>query len=335
MINFNSSIFFYLLLLLPVVIFYVFKKTSKKTNTFNLVIGSSFPKQSLSLKIKYRSLIISILRLISLVLIIIALARPQSGRYEAEENNEARDLMIAVDVSGSMKALDFQLEGEAASRLEVLKYVMAKFVSQRKGDRIGLIVFGTDVFTQCPLTLDHTLLSEYLSNLEIGMAGESTALGDALALSVKRIKDIESKSKAIILVTDGLKTSGQLEPKQAAEIAKELGIKVYTIGIGTNQPAPFPVQDMFGRDTIIYKEVPLDEDTLKLISSTTGGKYFNAKNTDELISIYGEIDKLELRIEKTSKLVADKEFSELFMALSILFILISELCARKWLRLIS
>ena len=297
--------------------------------------GSSIASASLPFLTRKRELLISILKSIALLFLIIALARPQTGTFSTEEDANARDLLLSVDVSGSMKALDFDIEGKSTSRLNALKLVVDKFIDARKGDRLGLIVFGTEVFTQCPLTLDHNLLKQYLNNLEIGMAGDSTALGDALALSIKRLRNIKSNSKAVILVTDGLKTSGQIEPKQAAEIAKRLGVRVYTIGIGGKAPAPFPIEDMFGRTAIILKEVPLDEATLKSIASITGGKYFNAVNTDELLSVYKEIDSLELRSEKTPKLVSEEEHYKIFLLFGLGMVLLIEILTRTVFRVIS
>ncbi len=339
---FYSPYFLILLVLIP--LFFLKNKRIKNTSSHPLemsaipfIVGSGHVLENIPVPalIKYRSWILGILKSITFIFFVIALARPQTGTFATEEDTDARDLLLTLDTSGSMKALDFQLEGQETSRLEALKSVVSRFVAARKGDRMGLVVFGAEVFTQCPLTLDHDLLQQFINNLEIGMAGDSTSLGDALALSVKRLKEIPSKSKAIILVTDGLKTSGQIEPRQAAEIAKRLNIRVYTIGIGGKAPAPFPVQDMFGRTAVILKEVPLDEQTLELIAKTTGGRYFNAVNTDDLIKVYSEIDKLETRSEKTPRLVSEEEHFEIFLMLAFLFLLITELSARTIFRVIS
>ncbi len=164
---------------------------------------------------------------------------------------------------------------------------------------MGLIVFGEKVFVQCPLTMDKAALLEFVHNLEIGMAGDATAMGDAMAIGLKRMRDIDSQSKVIVLITDGLKTAGSVEPLQAADIAKSIGVKMYTIGIGGNDRAPFRTTNIFGMETIEYKDVPLDEKTLKKIAEQTGGKYYKAQNTEQLISVYNEIDQLEKREAKT------------------------------------
>lgn len=340
---FHTPYAFILLCLVPFLILRRFEKNPKSEHPLSmqaipfLIASGTFDPQRMPVPIyiKYRHLIISFLKILTWVLLVVALARPQSGTFKTEEEADVRDLLITLDTSGSMKALDFEIQGERVSRLNALQSVVDTFIQGRKSDRMGLMVFGADVYTQCPLTLDHDLLRQYVQSLEIGMAGDSTALGDALALSIKRLKSIPSKSKAIILVTDGLKNSGQVEPRQAAEIAKRLGVRVYTIGIGGKAPAPFPVEDIFGRSTLIVKEVPLDEDTLKFISQTTGGKYFNAVNTDELEKVYKEIDSLETRKERTPRLVSENEHCQIFLVLGFFLFILTEILSRTILRVIS
>lgn len=337
MLQFGTPLAFFGLLLIP----FILKR--KKSSNHSEIKFAGIPFSYADNKINFekswalenRNLIISCLQVLTWCVLILALSRPQLGEYTSISNTEGRDLIITVDASGSMKALDFKLVGKAVSRLEALKSVVHDFIDARKGDRIGLIVFGQEVFTQCPLTSDHILLKHYLDGLEIGMAGDSTALGDALALSVKRIKDIPSKSKAIILVTDGLKTSGQLEPVQAAEIAKRAGVKVHTIGIGGKAPAPFPVEDMFGRTQIGYLDIPVDDESLIKISEMTGGKYFSAQKTDDLIKIYSEIDKLETRKVEIPQMKISKEYFFELIFLALILICLNEFISRTWLRVIS
>lgn len=233
-----------------------------------------------------------VLRAMVIALVIMALARPQEGRKETEVESTGVDIILTLDTSGSMRAMDFTIDGKPVTRLDAVKDVAGSFIEKRPGDRIGMVVFGNEAFTQAPLTLDHTLLVKLLDGLEIGMAGDSTAIGQALAVSVERIKDIRAKSKIIILLTDGRNNSGQLAPDKAAEIAEAFGIKVYTIGIGTNGPVPFVVDTPFGR-RVVHERVDLDERTLKQIADITGARYFRATDTAELSKIYGEIDKLE------------------------------------------
>lgn len=334
MLHFANPLALLLLICIPL----FWRRNNQKKITpagIPFIFGSGDFELKESTLLKYRNAILSTLQIIAFIILVIALSRPQSGEYLSEEFSEGRDLIIAVDASGSMKALDFKINNKPVSRLEVLKNVVWSFIEARKGDRIGLIVFGQEVYTQCPLTSDHDLLLQYLSELEIGMAGDSTALGDALALSVKRIKDIPSQSKAVILVTDGLKTSGQMEPLQAAEIAKRLGVKVYTIGIGGQNKAPFPVEDIFGRTQITYLDIPLDEGTLRKISEMTGGQFFSAQKTEDLVNIYKEIDRLEARKESAPKLNITREYFKECIVAGLLLILIMETLSRTILRVIS
>lgn len=233
-----------------------------------------------------------VLRAAVITLIIVAIARPQEGKKETEVESTGVDIILTLDTSGSMRAMDFTIDGKPVTRLDAVKDVAASFIEKRAGDRIGMVVFGNEAFTQAPLTLDHTLLVKLLNGLEIGMAGDSTAIGQALAVSVERIKDIKAKSKIIILMTDGRNNAGEIAPDKAAEIAAAFGVKVYTIGIGTNGPAPFVVDTPFGK-RVVHERVDLDEGTLKAIAAITGARYFRATDTKELVKIYGEIDKFE------------------------------------------
>ncbi len=248
-------------------------------------------------------LLLLLLRGLALCLMILALARPQAGKSYSERNSEGVDIMLAMDTSGSMQALDFKLEGKPVDRLSVVKKVVSEFIEKRPNDRMGLVVFGEESFIQCPITWNHGLLQNFLKEVAIGMAGDATAIGSAIGVSVNRMKDLKAKSRVIILLTDGRSNAGRISPQKAAELAKTFGIKIYTIGIGTNGKAPFLVEDMFG-PRYVYQEVDIDEDTLKEIAKLTDGLYFRATDTDKLGEIYGEIDKLE-----TSE-VTLKEYTE-------------------------
>ncbi|HQH27629.1 MAG TPA: VWA domain-containing protein [Oligoflexia bacterium] len=277
---------------------------------------------------------LSMLKGTSFLLFVLALARPQAGSEFIDTESGGRDIMLVLDTSGSMQAVDFFIDSERVRRLDALKSVVRSFVEERTGDRLGLVVFGTNAYTQCPLTLDHRILQDYIDNLEIGMAGDSTSLGEALALAVKRIKDIKADSKTIVLVTDGKQTSGNIAPLEAADAASSHRIKVHTVGIGTNEPVPFKTKNIFGIDTLAYQEVPLDEETLTNIAQRTGGRYFNAKNTEELAQIYGEINKLEERREASPDYV---EYEELFIypaALAMLLFLVQQTAAAVFFRAI-
>ena len=242
-----------------------------------------------------RRLIFTLLRSAAFCSLVIALARPQnvSGRIETDE--QARDIALVLDLSGSMQAMDFFLDGKRVDRLTALKSVVKEFIRGRKGDRIGLIVFADRAFTQTPLTTDTTALLEFVDALEVGIAGQSTAIGDGLGIALKQLRQFTSASKAVVLVTDGKNNAGALSPTDAAAIAKELRIRVHVIGIGGNEPAPFPAIDLFGRKVLTQQILEYDEATLQRIAGTTDGEYFNARSTEKLRDVYQQIDKLETR----------------------------------------
>jgi Ca-activated chloride channel family protein len=223
-----------------------------------------------------------------------------------------------------MQALDFELNGKRHNRLDVVKSVVEEFVSKRPHDRIGMVVFGTEAYTQCPLTLDHGVLLQLMRDVRIGAAGDSTAIGQALGVATKRLKDLAAKSKIVILLTDGVNNAGALTPDLAAEAAASLGVKVYTVGAGTREEAPFPVEDpLWGGERIVYQQVPIDEDALKRIAATTGGRFFRATDTKELRSIYGTIDALEKTDVKVSEKAEYEERYVMFVVLALAFAMLA------------
>lgn len=230
-----------------------------------------------------------VLRMLAIALLVIVLAKPQSNDSRKEESKEGIDIVMAVDISGSMRAMDLK-----PNRLESVKEVAQDFIDERPNDRVGLVVFAAESFTQCPLTTDHRVVKELFSNLEIGLVDESrTALGEGLATAVNRIKDSDAISKVIILLTDGVQNEGSIDPISAAEIAKLYGVRVYTIGAGTKGTAPYPAVGFFGQKTTQMMEVDIDEKSLKEVAKITGGKYFRATDNAKLHDVYKEIDKLE------------------------------------------
>jgi Ca-activated chloride channel homolog len=249
-----------------------------------------------------------IIRFLAMALLIIALARPQEGHKSTEILSVGVDIMLALDTSGSMRALDFIEEEKRITRLAVVKGVVSEFIENRPTDRIGMVVFGEQAYTQCPLTLDQGILQSFLSKLEIGMAGDSTAIGSAIGIAVKRLKDLDSASKVIILLTDGRNNAGTLAPLQAAQTAKTFGIKIHTIGVGTQGKAPFLVNSIFGQ-RYVYQEVDIDETTLTEISKITGGQYFRATDLESLKNIYNQIDEME---KSEVKVIDHSEYKELF-----------------------
>ena len=252
------------------------------------------------------------LRLVSVALLVVAMARPQTGRRETKIWSQGVDIMLAVDTSGSMQALDLDAELPIArrrTRLQAVKDVVETFVQKRDTDQIGMVVFGADAFTQCPLTLDHGIVTTFLERVKIGMAGDRTAIGSGLGAAINRLKKSAAKSKIIILLTDGSNNAGPLSPRKAAEVAHALGIKVYTIGAGGRGKAPFVVDSLFGKQ-VQYADVDIDEPTLQEIASITGGAYFRAEDSHALANIYDQIDKLEKsEIQMKSYMEYNERFS--------------------------
>ncbi len=237
--------------------------------------------------------IVPILKYTALGLMIIALARPQWGTEQRSIQTEGVNIILAVDLSESMAALDFKKKKKIVNRLEAVKDVVRDFVAGRTGDRIGMVVFGSNAYTQLPLTRDYNTIVTIIERLRIGAAGKSTAIGDAIGISLKRLEDIKSKSNIIILLTDGRSNSGALSPEAAGEIAAQKGVKVYTIGVGSKGKAPFLIKDPVFGERYVYQRVDMDEDTLKAIANKTKGLYFRAEDTGGLEKIYGTIDQLE------------------------------------------
>jgi Ca-activated chloride channel homolog len=250
-----------------------------------------------------------ILRLLALCVFIVAMARPQSTSRSQDINSEGIDIVLCLDISGSMLAEDFK-----PNRIEASKNVALKFIEGRENDRIALVIFSGEAFTQCPLTTDHSVLKNLFKDINSGMLVDGTAIGEGLATAVNRIKESKAKSKVVILLTDGVNNAGSVDPLTAGEIAKKFGIKVYTIGVGTNGFAPYPVKTPFG---IQYQsmEVQIDEDILRQIAQETGGKYFRATDNNKLKQIYDEIDRMEKTIiEVTEFRKKGEEFLPLVLA---------------------
>ena len=241
----------------------------------------------------HRRAILGLLRAAALVLLVVALARPQAGSATTRLHREGVDVMLAVDVSGSMLSEDFTLGGHRASRVDAVKAVVKDFVAARPEDRIGLVLFAGRPYTQCPLTLDHGWLLQNLDRARVGMIEDGTAIGSALATAVDRLRASTAKSKFVVLLTDGQQNAGRITPATAAEAAAALGVKVYTVGAGTRGLAPYPVKDAFGNT--VYRPVPvdIDEDALKKVAATTKARYFRATDTKSLADVYAEIDRSE------------------------------------------
>lgn len=250
------------------------------------------------------------LRWLGLAILIAALAQPRLTNSETTIKASGVDIVVALDLSGSMRAEDFELKGERVNRLTMAKSVLEEFIRNRPNDRIGLVAFATEAYTAAPLTLDHDFLHYNLERLELGAIREqSTAIGSALSTSINRLRDIESKSKIVVLMTDGQNNAGSVEPLVAADAGAALGVKVYTIGVGTHGEAPVPGYDMFGRRVYQRQRVDIDEATLKEIANKTGGRYYRADNAERFRSIYQEIDELEKTEAEVRKFT---QYDELF-----------------------
>ena len=234
-----------------------------------------------------------VLRAMVLVLLLIALAGPRKLLAFPKLSSEGIDIVLALDVSGSMSAEDYVVNAQRISRLDIIKSTVENFVKQRTDDRLGLIVFGSQAYTVCPLTTDHEWLLENLRQIRIGLIQDATAIGSGISTSLLRLKNSKAKSRIIVLLTDGVNNTGKIQPLDAAKMAQAMGIKIYTIGAGTTGIVPFPVTDEFGNKHYEQAQFALDEDTLKKIAAMTGGEYFRAADTDSLRRIYAQIDKLE------------------------------------------
>ena len=296
--TFANPLYLYLLLLLiPVIAWYIWKQKGAQAS-LQVSATQAFDKLPVTYK-SYLRHFRFFLRLLVLICVIVALARPQSSSSWQNSTTEGIDIILALDVSTSMWAQDFKPD-----RLEAAKDVAAAFINGRRNDNIGLVEFAAEGFTLCPMTTDHVILLNQLKNVQCGVLEDGTAIGVGLATAINRIKDGQAKSKTIILLTDGSNNRGQVSPATAAEIAATYGIRVYTIGVGTRGMAPYPARTPYGTIVTQQVEVDIDENTLKQIAATTGGEYFRATDENALEKVFEEIDKLE----KTKMSV--KEFSK-------------------------
>ena len=267
-------------------------------------------------------------KIAALLLLILAASRPQILNYFQIENKKGIDILVTVDISGSMAAMDFVTK----NRLEVAKEVISNFIKKRKTDRIGLVVFAGASYTKCPLTIDYELIKDSLQKTELGELEDGTALGMALATSVNRIIQYKTTTKVIILLTDGVNNRGEIDPRDAANIARDFKIKVYTIGVGTRGKAPFPITGSGGRTQHVMVDVEIDEALLKEIASKTGGLYFRATDQNSLQKIFQEIDRWE-KSEVTSRTISEaRELYHYFILFGLALLLLVEFSSRSWLR---
>jgi Ca-activated chloride channel family protein len=242
-----------------------------------------------------------LLPILAAALMIVGLARPQRGHSRTEVTANGIDNVLALDVSGSMQALDFLIDGRRQNRIDVVKSVVAKFIDERTDDRIGIISFAGAPYLISPITLDHDWLQQNLERVTIGGTDDGTAIGSAIAASVNRLRMTTAKSKVVVLLTDGVNNTGKISPIAAAEAAKALGVKIYTIGVGVRGKAPIPVRDQAGNMRIVMAQVDVDEKTLQTIANDTGGKFYRATDTDSLQKIYEQINQYEKTAQTVQK----------------------------------
>ncbi len=324
-ITFAYQPFLYFLLVIPVLIaFYVwrrrflFAEIQYSHSGFVQQVKKSFRIRLVHLPI--------VLRMLALALLIVALARPQSTMRTQDVTVEGIDIVVALDISGSMLAEDFK-----PNRMEAAKATAKEFIDMRPGDRIGLTVFSGESFTMVPLTTDHLLIRDMLQSVNTGMVEDGTAIGDGLATAINRLRESDAISKVIILLTDGINNAGVIDPLTAAEIAQMYNIRVYTVGVGSSGPVPYPFQTSFG---VQYRdvEIPVDEDLLMEMAQMTGGRYFWAENQQALNEIYQEIDQLERsKIDVTEMARKADEYLPLVL-IALLLIVLEFILRHTWLR---
>lgn len=299
-VTFANPEYFSLLLIVPGILLWYWRKRCQHYAELQMSTVEVLRSMPNTWRQRFRHLLIA-LRVLTLLFLIVSLARPQLTSEGEKVTTEGIDIVLTTDISGSMLAEDFR-----PNRIEAAKNVAVDFIDGRPNDRIGLVVFAGESFTQCPLTLDHSVVKNLLKEIKSGMIEDGTAIGMGLATAVSRLKESKAKSRVIILITDGVNNRGFIDPTTAAGIAQEFGIRVYTIGVGTMGTAPYPIQTPFG---IQYQNVPveIDESLLQNIASQTGGKYFRATDNRKLKIIYDEIDQLEKTKIEVTQLRRHKE----------------------------
>jgi Ca-activated chloride channel family protein len=306
MFAFKDPGYFWLLALIPLVLLIAIRWRNEASFTFSSEELLAGIKPTFRLRLA-RSLVI--FRAAALALAIFAIARPQTILEGTKTISEGVDIVLTLDTSTSMLAEDFRIGATRVNRFDIVKEVVKEFIQKRVDDRIALVAFAARAYTVCPLSTDYSWLNENLDRVKVGMIEDATAVGSAIASSVNRLRTSKTKSKVIILLTDGVSNAGTISPLVAAEAAKALRIKIYTIGVGTKGLSPYPLKDQFGRT--VYKNIPIemDEDSLKKIADMTGGKYFLASDTESLRKIYDEINRLE---KSNIEHFGYTEYSELF-----------------------
>ena len=303
----NPYLLWLLVLIVPMVAYYIYRTLQGGAAIrISTIEGVKKAPRTLRYWLRHTPFV---LRTLAFALLVVALARPQGVEEQTNTNAEGIDIMLAIDISSSMLARDFQPD-----RLTAAKEVAAEFIADRYGDRIGLALFAGESFTQSPLTTDKGTLQTLLMRLRSGIIEDGTAIGNGLATAINRLRESDAKSKVIILLTDGVNNRGEIAPLMAAEIAADMGIKVYTIGVGTRGKAPYPAVDMFGNMSFQMMDVEIDEQTLEQIAQTTSGRYFRATDRQSLKEIYDEINAMEKsKVEVTDLTIYHEQFLPLLL----------------------
>ena len=319
--NFNFGHPYYLLLLGLIPLLSKWRKNRLKESAF-LYSSVTLLRGVANLKPSRSRSLLALCRWLILVLCLVAMARPRFSEGKTSIKASGIDMVIALDLSTSMAAMDFVQDGERVNRLQIAKSVLDSFIDQRSNDRLGLVAFAGRAYIAAPLTLDHDFFRMNLDRLDLGIAEDGTAIGSALTAALNRLRGVESKSRIIILMTDGQNNAGKIPPLTAAEAADALEVKVYTIGVGTKGMAPFPQKDPFGRTVFVQAKVDIDEQTLKEVAQKTGGKYYRADNTEAFKEIYAEIDRLEKTEVEMKQYTRHEELAAWFLipALSLLLL---------------
>lgn len=326
MTHFASPHTLWLLLVLVPMIFYYIYRTLRGGASIHISTIGSLTEAPRTLRYWLRHLPFA-LRCVAVALIIIALARPQDVEHNSRTNSEGIDIMLAIDVSGSMLARDFKPD-----RITAAREVAGNFIVDRRGDRMGIVVFAGEAYTQSPLTTDQPTLLTMLGQVESGLIEDGTAIGTGLATALNRLRESEAKSKVVILLTDGVNNRTTIAPLTAAEIAKKLGVKVYTIGVGTRGMAPYPVQDMWGDISYQPMEVEIDEQTLQQIASMTGGEYFRATDKNTLAEVYERINQLEKSEVEVVEFTTYNERFLIYVLLALAALVLEFVIGQLWLR---
>ena len=316
-------------ILLPPLLFVYFRRRRKGQVRFSSL--ATFKKLPPTLSLWSRHFLI-MLRVASLILLVMALMRPREGLEKTRVRTEGVDIVLTLDVSGSMNAEDFSIGGSRRNRLFVVKEVVRDFIQKRPNDRIGIVIFSGRAYTLCPLTLDHGILLQFLDRAKIGMLEDGTAIGDGMTTSLNRLRKMKSKSRIMVLLTDGAQNAGKMDAKTAAELARAVGVKVYAIGVGSKGPVPFPAKDVLGRKVYQLVQIDLDEDLLRSVAERTGGVYDRATDTERLKEIYKVIDRLEKTKIETNLYVQYRELFHPFVFSAMMLVLTEIILGQTWLR---